>query len=120
MRDGDSVNEKLRHDSIALGARLRELRRRRGLTLDEVGRNIGVTRACVCQWESGKSYPQRKFIPELARTLETSAAYLVAGDGTGIIVDDQAAAVIRRAKKEIAEALSFDVSRVRIEIVTIA
>ena len=120
MRDGDSVHEQLLQDSITLGTRLRDLRRRRGLTLDEVGRSLGVTRACVCQWESGKSYPQRKFIPELARSLDTSVAYLVAGDSAGTVVDDKAAAVIRRAKKEIADALSSDVSRVRIEIVTIA
>ena len=120
MRDGESVHERLRQEFTTLGARLRDLRRRRGLTLDQVGRSLGVTRACVCQWETGKSYPQRKFIPELARSLDTSVAYLVAGDENGTAVDDEAAAVIRRAKQEIANALHADVSRVRIEIVTIA
>ena len=116
MQDAEAVHEQLFQGQITLGGRLRDLRRRRGLTLDEVGRSLGVTRACVCQWESGKSYPLRKFIPDLARTLDTSVSYLVAGDTSGALVNDEAAAVIRRARKEIADALRYDVSRVRIEI----
>lgn len=120
MQDAETMHEQLFQEPVSLGGRLRDLRRRRGLTLDEVGRSLGVTRACVCQWESGKSYPLRKFIPDLARTLDTSVSYLIAGDKAGAVVDDQAAAVIWRARKEIADALRFDVSRVRIEIDTIA
>ena len=121
MHDSQTTQEQRGQVPATLGERLRALRRRRGLTLDDVGRRLGVTRACVCQWESGKSYPLRKFIPDLARALDTSVSYLVAGDSTDDArVGDQAADLIWRARKEIAEALSFDVSRVRIEIDVIA
>lgn len=105
-----------KEDVATLGTRLRDLRRRRGYTLEEVGKSLGVTRACVCQWECGRSYPQHKFMNELARTLDTSVTFLISGEREGTGVDDHAAAVIRKARKEIAEALRFDISRVRIEI----
>ena len=106
--------------AAALGARMRDLRRRRGFTLEEVGKSLGVTRACVCQWECGRSYPQHRFMPGLARILATSVSFLMSGEESEAIVDDHAAAVIRKARKEIAEALHFDVERVRIEIDTLA
>lgn len=114
------LEDQLRSDCTAtIGTRLRDLRRRRGYTLEEVGKSLGVTRACVCQWECGRSYPQHKFMPQLARTLGTSVSYLISGEREGAAVDDHAAAVIRRARREIAEALRFDISRVRIEIDTL-
>ena len=36
-----------------IGKRLRKERQRRGLTLQEVGNSLGVTRACVNHWELG-------------------------------------------------------------------
>ena len=117
LEDCASVEERPQSGSAAaLGARMRDLRRRRGFTLEEVGKSLGVTRACVCQWECGRSYPQHKFLPGLARILATSVSFLMSGEESEVVVDDHAAAVIRKARKEIAEALHFDVARVRIEI----
>ena len=116
LYDDLSSADEVPPSSSGLGDRLRDLRRRQGLTLDDVGRNVGVTRACVCQWESGRSYPSRKFLPDLARSLETSVSYLLVGRTEEMLINAQAARLIRRARMDIAEALQVDVSRVRIEI----
>lgn len=99
------------------GQRLRHIRQMRGLTLEEVGRSIGVSRACVCQWEGGKSHPKPSFLPGLARSLGTSVSYLIAGEeeqirAVGALPSD----VIYRARREIAAVLGLEVSKVRIEI----
>lgn len=59
-------------------------------------------------------------MPGLARILSTSVSFLMSGEESEVVVDDHAAAVIRKARKEIAEALQFDVAQVRIEIDTLA
>lgn len=105
------------------GIRLKELRLRGGLTLHDVATPLGVTGACVCQWESGKHFPRREYLTKLAKVLNTSVANLIAAD---LFQDDgetecnrsvvTAADLIRRARQGIAAALQIDVSKVRIEI----
>jgi transcriptional regulator with XRE-family HTH domain len=106
-----------------MGDRLRDLRQRRGLTLTNVAGPLGVTNACVCQWESGRSFPRRGYLEPLAGTLGTSVSYLIAGEGDPDLVAPRkrpavvtAANVIRRARREIARALGLRVSEVRVEI----
>lgn len=45
---------------------LREMRERAGLTLEDVGRVVGVGRGAVCYWEKGKTAPKLKVIDRLA------------------------------------------------------
>ena len=45
---------------------LREMRERAGLTLEDVGRVVGVGRGAVCYWEKGKSSPRIKVLDRLA------------------------------------------------------
>jgi transcriptional regulator with XRE-family HTH domain len=106
-----------------MGGRLRTLRQERGLTLGDVARSLGVTTACVCQWEAGKSYPKPQFWPDLARTIGTTVSYLIAGEDL-MAGEDEALRmtrrvpeeVIQRARNEIAAALGLEISKVRIEV----
>lgn len=41
-------------------------RREKGLTQDELAKSIGVTKASVSKWETGQSYPDITFLPQLA------------------------------------------------------
>jgi len=75
-----------------------------------------VTSAAVCQWEAGKSYPLRKYLPNLAGALDTSVNYLLVGQLDQRPIDARAARAIRQARKLVANALGVDVSRVKIEI----
>ena len=41
-------------DYHKIGAELRQLRKTRGYTMQEIGDHLGVTKVCVHQWETGK------------------------------------------------------------------
>lgn len=99
--------------AAAVGARIKDARLRRELTLAEVGRAVGVTGACICQWESGRSAPRQKWLTKLAETLGTDVPYLIAGVGGPFV---EAADVIERAREEIAQALGIAVSQVKVDI----
>lgn len=99
--------------AAAVGARIKDARLRRALTLADVGRAVGVTGACVCQWESGRSAPRQKWLTKLAEALDTSVAYLVTGAGGPFV---EAGDVIERAREEIAQALGIALSQVKVDI----
>lgn len=112
----------IRADSTAasIGARLKQLRTRRGLTLETVARPLGVTRSCVSQWERGRSAPGAKYFETLAATLDTTVAYLLTGAQQAVEPDRtltvEAPDVVLRARRDIARALGVHVSKVRVEI----
>ncbi len=45
---------------------LRDLRTRRGYTLEDVARHLGVTRQQVSNWESGRALPPKKYLNKYA------------------------------------------------------
>lgn len=112
----------IRGDATAssIGARLKALRVRRGLTLEVVARPLGVTKSCVSQWERGRSPPGAKYFETLAATLDTTVTYLLTGAHHSPAPDPtikvEAPDVVLRARKDIARALGIDLSKVRVEI----
>ena len=42
------------------------MRREKGITQEELASFIGVTKASVSKWETGQSYPDVTFLPQLA------------------------------------------------------
>jgi transcriptional regulator with XRE-family HTH domain len=60
-----------------LGQRIRQLRREKSLTLQQVAQSLGVTRACVSKWETGASQPDLTRLGELAAVLGLSTSELV-------------------------------------------
>lgn len=59
-----------------MGERIRELRKARGITADEVTRQLRMSSATIWRWESGKHIPPPARIYQLAEILKTSPAYL--------------------------------------------
>ena len=49
-----------------IGLNICKLRDMVGVSQEELGRNIGVTKSTVSQWELGKAYPKRKNVIKLA------------------------------------------------------
>lgn len=43
-----------------------------GLSQAELAKEVGVTDAAVCQWESGKNSPRAKLLPKIATVLNCS------------------------------------------------
>jgi len=66
---------------VNLGARLRDVRLRSGLSLREVSRQLGVSPSFVSQLENGKSQPSVATLYSLAQLLEVSIDELFAVDG---------------------------------------
>ena len=50
---------------------IRQKRRERGLTQEQVAERLGVSAPAVNKWESGASYPDITLLSALARLLET-------------------------------------------------
>ncbi|MEN2424363.1 XRE family transcriptional regulator [Streptomyces rimosus] len=60
-------------------ARLTQARRLAGLTKKDVAEHIGVTPAAVGQYETGVSRPRPDLLPLLAKTLDVSVEFFLAG-----------------------------------------
>ena len=57
--------------------RLRQLRNERGISQNALSQAVGVTRAAVNAWETGKGYPNAYCLHALARYLNVSTDYLL-------------------------------------------
>lgn len=70
------------------GAKLRALRRSRGLTQAELGRGIGMAVSTVSMYESGKREPDIDTISAIAQCLKAPMTALV-GEGEGLAADEK-------------------------------
>lgn len=62
-----------------IGHRLRDERRHRGLTQDQLARHVGVSRSAVAQWETGRAGQLTGHLARVAAVLDTSVEYLMHG-----------------------------------------
>jgi transcriptional regulator with XRE-family HTH domain len=71
-----------------VGANLRRLRRRRGLSLERLARRAGVSRAMLSQIELGRSAPTINSLWKVARALNVTFAAMVApySDTTPVVL----------------------------------
>lgn len=63
------------------GARLKELREEKGVSMIELARAIGVSDAAVCKWENGVAEPKLGYIIRLAEYFDCSIDYMSGNDG---------------------------------------
>lgn len=59
-----------------LGVRIKELRIRRRMTLEELGGIVGLSKQAVSQWERGVSVPDLAKLAELSRFFDVSISEL--------------------------------------------
>ena len=52
-------------------------RKEKGITQDELANYIGVSKAAVSKWETGQSYPDVTFLPQLAAYFNISIDELI-------------------------------------------
>ena len=64
-----------------IGERIRGYRRAAGLSQGELAQRVGVTRAVVTAWESGKACPKLDKLYPLANALQIDLYDLVCGKG---------------------------------------
>src|SRR3954454_24966124 len=64
-------------DALTLGRRIRHLRTARGLTLDALGRQVGVTPSLLSLFENGRREPRLTLLRSLATALDVTVADLL-------------------------------------------
>ena len=69
-----------------IGKRVRELRVKKGLSQQDLGNAIGVTKVSICGYESGSRIPNLEKLIKLADTLGTTTDYLL---GREILVKNE-------------------------------
>jgi DNA-binding XRE family transcriptional regulator len=86
MRIGDvnakSSNKRIRLsalDCIAIGERIRNARKSRGMTQAELGAALSVGKATVSNWESGRTMPSFDLFVVLCRELKRTLDWIVTG-----------------------------------------
>ncbi len=88
----------------SVGARIRLLRQRRGMTQSELGAAMGVSRSLVALWETNRSSEAHN-LPQLSNTLGVSQEFFINGMIRGGVTmtlssDEHALLVIYRSCSE--------------------
>lgn len=86
------------------GDRVRRMRIAAGLTQEQLGFAVGVSKQSVSDWENGRQYPNFQAWPKLRATLQRSLDDLICGDG-------DAAAIARAAKNLLDESGKYQVEQ---------
>ena len=60
--------------------KLQELRNNKGLTQEELGRALFVSRTAISKWESGRGYPNIDSLKEIAKFFKLTIDELLSGD----------------------------------------
>jgi transcriptional regulator with XRE-family HTH domain len=77
---------------MQLGKKIRDLRSRRGLTVQQLAAASGLSKGFISQVENDRTSPSLATLRDLARALDTSVAYLV-------VEDDHTPYVVRRGQR---------------------
>ena len=69
---------------MGLGKRISELRKRQGMTQEQLAQHLGTTRQAISKWESDKSEPDVATLVRLGTLFNVSMDYLLLGkESTG-------------------------------------
>lgn len=62
---------------MSLGERISQARKRAGLSQEQLGEQLGVSRQAVSKWESGQTNPDVSYVARMCRVLEVSSDWLL-------------------------------------------
>jgi transcriptional regulator with XRE-family HTH domain len=65
--------------SEPIGSRIRQVRRHHGLTQEEFGEQLGISKSSVINYESGKRTPDADLLIDLLRRFHVDAEWLMLG-----------------------------------------
>jgi len=91
--------------SIRIGENITFLRKKKGLTQDELAKELNISNQAVSKWESGKCCPDIELIPVLAHFFEVSIDDLLVSKclTTSTATNESADLVISQAIKIVQE-----------------
>jgi len=61
---------------MKIGEKIKELRKKRGVTQEQLAENLGVSFQAVSKWENNIAYPDIALVPALASFFEVTTDYL--------------------------------------------
>src|SRR5580698_5732142 len=70
-----------------MGIRIRDVRRERGWTQDQLASAVGVSRSAVAQWETGRAGQVTTNLTRIAEVLEVGVEYIMYGDDKRVPVE---------------------------------
>lgn len=85
---------------LLFGKRLKELRLAAGLTQQQLGDMINVTKVSICCYEKGTRTPTLDTLIDLANTFHVDYSYFLGGD-TYVVAEEQPEYGLSMAKEEI-------------------
>ena len=65
---------------MTLGERIALARKRAGLSQEQLGEKLGVSRQAVSKWESDQTNPDVAYVAQMCRLLEVSSDWLLLGE----------------------------------------
>ena len=68
--------------------KLQELRKKRGLTQEELAEQLYVSRTAISKWESGRGYPSIDSLKAIAKYFSVSVDDLLSGDTVLAIAEE--------------------------------
>lgn len=107
---------------MEMGERIKQLRLQLGMTLEEVGDIVGVSKSTVLKWENGNiANMRRDKIALLAKALHTTPAYLMgwtdevdqmfADDATGRALDETVLKIAEELRDRPGMRMLFDAAK---------
>ena len=79
---------------MILGSRIKELRKEKHLTQQQLADLINVTKVSVCCYEKGSRTPNLETFLDLVRVLETTPDYLLGADVKVVSEEDEEYSVV--------------------------
>jgi transcriptional regulator with XRE-family HTH domain len=70
-----------------MGIRIRDVRRERGWTQDQLASAVGVSRSAVAQWETGRAGQVTTNLTRIAEVLAVGVEYIMYGDHKRVPVE---------------------------------
>ena len=85
-------------DQVKIGEFLKELRKEKGLTQEQLAEQFNVSRRSVSRWETGKNMPDISLLVEIAEFYDTSIPEIINGERKSEKMNEEV--------KEVAETMS--------------
>ena len=79
---GDRITEYTVVAEDDVGGRIKLQRKRSGMTQEQLGKLVFVSRSCIANYEIGKRRPDRDMIMKLANIFQVSTEYMLDGKKT--------------------------------------
>ena len=83
---------------MTIGRRIAELRKKQGMTQEQLAEAIGTTRQAVSKWESSKSTPDVEFAIQIGKLFEVSINYLLLGENSASAVQGESSLMLPTKK----------------------